>query len=168
MNFNSLEDLYTHELKDLYSAEKQILEALTEMENGATHPELKEAFKTHRTETENQVNRLEAICKDLNVTPQGKACEGIKGILKEGKEILNSTTDPDVCDAGLISAAQRVEHYEMAAYGSVRNFANRLGYTEHAKKLQETLDEEGNTDHKLTAIAENNVNTDATETNIRA
>ena len=161
MPIKSMEDLYVNELKDLYSAEKQILRALPRMAKAATHPELRQAFEEHITVTEEQVRRLETIFDDLGKAPRGKKCRGMEGLIEEGKEMLEEAEDDDVLDAGLIGAAQRVEHYEIAGYGTARTFAQELGYKEHARILQQTLDEEGETDKRLSAIAERRVNKDA-------
>jgi ferritin-like metal-binding protein YciE len=157
----SLEDLFIHELKDLYSAEKQILKALPQMAAAAEHQELKRAFEMHEKMTQDQVQRLDMIADDLGVKITGHTCKGIEGIIAEGNELIKAKADPDVRDAGLIGAAQRVEHYEMAGYGTARTFARRLGYDRAAELLQQTLDEEGNTDQQLTALAEAMINRDA-------
>ena len=167
MAIKSMEDLYVNELKDLYSAEKQILRALPRMAKAASHPELRQAFEEHVKVTEEQVRRLERIFDDLGKTPRGKKCVGMEGLIEEGKEMLNDAEEEDVLDAGLIGAAQRVEHYEIAGYGTARTFARELGYEEHARLLQQTLDEEGETDKRLTAIAERRVNKDAERQSMR-
>ena len=161
MPIKTMEDLYINELKDLYSAEKQILKALPRMAKAASHPELRQAFQEHVAVTEEQVRRLETIFDELGKAPRGKKCKGMEGLIEEGKEIMEEVEDEELLDAGLIGAAQRVEHYEIAGYGTARTFARELGYEEHAKILQQTLDEEGETDHRLTAIAEGRVNRDA-------
>ena len=161
MELDTLRDLYVEELKDLYSAEKQILKALPQMIRKATHPRLKKAFTTHERQTRAHVTRLERICAELEVSPRGKKCVGMEGLLQEGKELIQEKPEPDVLDAGLISAAQHVEHYEMAGYGTVRTYARQLGYDRQADLLQTTLDEEGDTDKLLTQIAETSVNLDA-------
>jgi ferritin-like metal-binding protein YciE len=157
----SLTKLYVHELQDLYSAEEQILEALPKMIENSKHPELKKGFQQHYQQTEQQRQRLEQIFSDLGEKPDGKFCKGMEGLLKEGKEIMQELKDSDVLDAGLISAAQHVEHYEIAGYGCARTYAHLLGLAEHAALLQRTLDEEGETDKKLTELAETVVNIDA-------
>jgi ferritin-like metal-binding protein YciE len=161
MPIESLQDLYIEELKDIYSAENQLIKALPRMAEGASHSNLRRAFETHLEETREHVARLETIFKDLEEKPSGKHCKGMEGLIEEGKEMLEEKADPDVRDAGLIGAAQRVEHYEMAAYGTVRTIALQLGLSEHADLLQRTLDEEGETDKKLTTLAETGVNKDA-------
>ncbi len=157
----NLQDLYVDELKDLYNAEQQILKALPKMAKAASSPELKDAFNQHLEQTREQVNRLDRIFRELGKTPRGKKCVGMQGIIEEGQEMLKEKAEPSVKDAGLISAAQRVEHYEMAGYGTVRTFANMLGYNDQAQALQTTLNEEGDTDHKLTQLAESMVNPEA-------
>ena len=161
MEMETLKDLYVEELKDLYSAENQILKALPKMIKAASHDDLKQAFTTHLKETEVHVQRIEQVCDDLGVSPKGKKCVGMEGLLKEGSELIREKPEPDVLDAGLIAAAQHVEHYEMAGYGCVRTYARQLGYESQADILQTTLDEEGDADKKLTMIAESAVNVDA-------
>jgi ferritin-like metal-binding protein YciE len=161
MELNTLKDLYIAELKDLYSAEKQIVKALPRMIKATRHPELKAAFVTHFNQTGEHVKRLEKICEELGVTPRGKKCVGMEGLLEEGRELIEEEPDDDVLDAGLISAAQHVEHYEMAGYGTVRTYARQLGYESQAELLQRTLDEEGETDHLLTDLAEARINIEA-------
>ncbi|HUP90418.1 MAG TPA: ferritin-like domain-containing protein [Longimicrobiales bacterium] len=161
MELDHLMNLYVEELKDVYSAEKQLLQALPKMASKAAHDELRVAFEDHEAITQEQVKRLETIFDDLKMAPGGKKCHGMEGLLKEGEEVMAEKADPDVLDAAMISAAQRVEHYEIAAYGTLRTYANQLGFKEHAQLLQKTLDEEGNTDKLLTNIAERRVNRDA-------
>ncbi|MGH7477271.1 MAG: ferritin-like domain-containing protein [Longimicrobiales bacterium] len=161
MALDSLEKLFVQELRDLYHAEKQILRALPRMAKATEHEELRGAFEQHRQQTAEHVGRLERIFGDLDVAVRGKQCKGMEGIIEEGKEILEEDADPDVRDAALIAAAQRVEHYEIAAYGTVRTYAERLGHDNAARLLQQTLDEEGETDKKLTQIAERVVNPEA-------
>ncbi len=161
MEMETLKDLLVEELKDLYSAEKQIIKGLEKMSKAANHPELKEAFKRHQVMTEKQVERLERVCADLDVSPRGKKCVGMEGLIEEAKDLISEKPDPDVLDAGLIAAAQHIEHYEMAGYGCARTYARQLGYTEQADLLQTTLDEEGNTDKLLTEIAERSINIEA-------
>ena len=158
---HNLQDLFLHELKDLYSAEQQILQALPKMAKATEHEELRTAFQEHEQMTRDQVKRLDTIADDLGYDLKGHKCKGIEGIIKEGEELLGSKADPDAMDAGLIGAAQRVEHYEIAGYGTARTFARRLGHDRAAELLQQTLDEEGQTDQRLTRIAESLVNQDA-------
>jgi ferritin-like metal-binding protein YciE len=154
MKMESLRDLYLDELKDLYSAENQILKALPKMAKAAASEDLRAAFEEHLEQTKVHVERLEQIFEGLEESPKGKRCKGMEGLIEEGKELLEEEAEPDVLDAGLISAAQRVEHYEMAGYGCVRTYARLLGEEEVAELLQQTLDEEGETDKKLTELAE--------------
>ena len=161
MELETLQDLYIEELKDLYSAENQILKALPRMIRKASHPQLKKAFTTHERQTRQQVARLERICKGLGVSPKGKKCVGMEGLIEEAKDLISENPEADVLDAGLIAAAQHVEHYEMAGYGCVRTYARLLGRDRDADLLQQTLDEEGETDKLLTQIAENGINIEA-------
>lgn len=161
MEMETLKDLYVEELKDLYSAENQIIKALPKMIKAASHNELKQAFTTHLKETQIHAQRLEQVCEKLGVSPKGKKCVGMEGLLKEGSELIKEKPEPDVLDAGLIAAAQHVEHYEMAGYGCCRTYARQLGYESQAEMLQATLDEEGNADKILTNIAESSVNIEA-------
>ncbi len=154
MEMDTLEELYVDELKDLWSAEKQILKALPKMIKAASSRELKQGFRAHERQTREQVRRLERILKSLDASPRGKKCVGMEGLLKEGAELINERPEADVLDAGLISAAQHVEHYEMAGYGTVRTWAKLLGHRDHAGLLQQTLDEEKDTDKKLSRLAE--------------
>lgn len=153
MKADSIEKLFIEELKDLYSAENQITKALPKMANAATSKDLKKAFETHLRETEGQIERLIQICNIMGTNPKGKSCEGMKGVLEEGASMMKEAEEGDVRDAAMISAAQRVEHYEMAAYGTVRTYAELLGQTQCAKLLDETLEEEKAADQKLTSIA---------------
>jgi len=157
----TLEKLYINELRDLYSAENQLLKALPKMAKGASSAELKEAFENHLAETETHVERLEQIFKDLEENPKGKTCHGMKGLIEEGSEILEEEGEESVLDAGIIVAAQKVEHYEMAGYGSVRAFAQLLGQEEAAQLLQTTLDEESKANELLKQLAETTVNAEA-------
>ena len=155
-----LHDLFEDQIKDLYSAENQIIKALTKMAKNATNPQLRTAFERHLEETRNQVTRLEQIAEELDFSPKGKKCAGMEGLLEEGKEVMQEF-DEDTLDAGMIGAAQKVEHYEIAAYGTARAHAEMLGYTRAARLLQQTLDEEGRTDKKLSQLAESVVNVEA-------
>ncbi len=161
MALKNLQDLYVDELKDLYNAEQQVLKALPKMAKAASSAELKNAFNQHLEQTKEQVRRLDHIFEELGKAPRGKKCIGMRGIIEEGSELIKEKADPSVKDAGLISAAQRVEHYEMAGYGTVRTFAQMLGYDDQAQTLQQTLNEEGDTDHKLTQLAETMINPEA-------
>ena len=162
MNMDTLRDMFVEELKDLYNAEHQLLKALPKMAKAATSTELKRAFESHLKETEGQVDRLEQVFTSLDLSPKGKKCKAMEGLVEEGAEWMEEDADPDVMDAGLIAAAQRVEHYEMAGYGCVRTYAQLLGETKAAALLQKTLDEEGAADKKLTKLAEQ-INVEAME-----
>ena len=161
MALENLQQLYVEQLRDLYSAENQILEALPSMAERAVHPELKQGFEIHRRQTEEQVRRLEQIADALGEKISGETCEGMKGLIKEGQKMMKERGSDDVRDAALIAAAQRVEHYEIAGYGCARTYARLLGREQDARLLQTTLDEEGDTDQKLTGLAERVVNIDA-------
>jgi ferritin-like metal-binding protein YciE len=155
-----LPDLFEDQIKDLYSAENQIIKALPKMAKSATNPQLRVAFERHLEETRNQATRLEQIAEELEFSPKGKKCAGMEGLIEEGKEVMSEFED-DTLDAGMIGAAQKVEHYEIAAYGTARAHAQLLGYTKAARLLQQTLDEEGRTDKKLSQLAEAIVNVEA-------
>jgi ferritin-like metal-binding protein YciE len=154
MKLKSLHDVYVHELKDLYSAEKQITEALPQMVEAASDKSLKDAFSHHLKQTQTHLQRVRQILDEIDVNPGNIKCEGMEGLLKEGEDVIKTAGGRAAKDAALISAAQRVEHYEMAAYGSARTYANLLGYSDAANMLQKTLDEEGAADKKLTELAE--------------
>ncbi len=164
MSLKSLDDLFVNELRDLYNAENQLLKALPKMSKAATAPDLKAAFESHLTETEGHVTRLEQIFEELGKSPKGKTCHAMKGLLEEGSEVIEENAEDHVRDAALIAAAQRVEHYEMAGYGTVATFAHILGQTQAERLLRETLKEEGAADKKLTSIAESTVNASAIAT----
>lgn len=153
-----MKQLFTHELQDLYSGEAQIIDALPKMIEAASTPELKKAFDKHLEETKEHARRLDQIAQMLNIEIDKGTCKGMEGIIREGKEIIGGDSDPRVKDAALIIAAQRVEHYEIAAYGSARTHAEELGYTDIARILQTTLDEEGATDKTLSSMAMKKVN----------
>jgi ferritin-like metal-binding protein YciE len=161
MKLETFHDLYVAELKDLYSAEHQILKALPKMAKATSAPQLAKALTDHLAQTKEQVVRLEKIFKMLEVSPKGKTCKAMEGLLEEGKEVVSEDADPSVRDAAIIAAAQRVEHYEMAGYGCVRTFAHLLGDEQAADLLQKTLDEEGAADKKLTKLAETVINVEA-------
>ena len=158
MELETLKDLYILELKDLYSAEKQIVKALPKMVKAASNAELKAGFQGHLEETREHVVRLEKVLASHGQTTRGPKCKGMEGVLKEGEEMIEEEADEEVRDAGLIAAAQRVEHYEMAGYGCARTYAEVLGDKEGAKVLQRTLDEEGATDKKLSKLAKSTIN----------
>lgn len=161
MALQTLEDLFLEDLKDLYNAENQILKALPRMAKKASAPELRRAFEVHLKQTEAQVQRLERVFSTLDEKAKGKTCKGMQGLIEEGKEKMSEDIEDDVLDAALIAAAQKVEHYEIAAYGTLRTYAEMLGNQPAAKLLQQTLDEEGQTDKKLTQLAEQLVNVEA-------
>jgi ferritin-like metal-binding protein YciE len=158
MELKNLRDLFMHEIRDLYSCERQVLDALPQMEARASSPDLKRAFHDHIEQTRAQARRLEEFFTTAGENPGGVSCEGIKGIIAEGRDMMQSASDPDVCDAGLIGAAQRVEHYEMAGYGCARSYAQTLGEDTFAKVLGDTLTEEKRADRRLTELAEERVN----------
>ena len=158
---NPLEELLIDELKDLNNAENQLVKALPKMAKAASAPELKRAFERHLEETKRQVERLDQIGQALDIRMTGKKCKGMEGLIEEGKEVMEEDFDENAMDAGLIGAAQKVEHYEIAGYGTARTHAELLGYTKAAKLLQQTLDEEANTDKKLTQLAESIINVEA-------
>ena len=161
MKLESLQDLLVDQLKDLYSAENQIIKALPKMAKAASSSELREGFQEHLEQTKNHAKRLEQICEQLDVTPKGKKCQAAEGLIEEGKELIEEDAEAAVTDAGLICAAQKVEHYEIATYGCVRTWAEQLGLHDVAQLLQETLDEEKETNEKLTQLAESMVNQEA-------
>jgi ferritin-like metal-binding protein YciE len=154
MNSNALKSLYIDELKDLYSAENQLIKALPKMAKAATSPELKKGFEEHLEQTREHARRLELICKSLGESPKGKKCKGMEGLIEEGSERIEEDPGDEELDAGLIAAAQRVEHYEIAGYGCVRTYAELLDEGDAASLLEETLEEEKETDQKLTGLAE--------------
>lgn len=161
MSLDTLEKLYINELRDLYSAENQLLKALPKMAKAASSEELSDAFEKHLEQTKGHVERLEQIFKQLDENPKGKTCHGMKGLIEEGSEILEEDGEDSVLDAGIIVAAQKVEHYEIASYGSVRTFANLLGQDEAVSLLQSTLDEESEANELLNQLAEGIVNPEA-------
>ena len=165
MKLRNLKDLLLDQLKDLYSAEEQLIKALPKMAKASTSPELREAFQNHLGETEGQLKRLKEVFTKLGSRAEAKLCKAMEGLIKEGDEILKQkgSANPAVLDAGLIAAAQKVEHYEIGSYGTARSFAKLLGEDEAAELLQETLDEEGEADKTLTTIAENSINIEAAE-----
>jgi len=161
LEFNSLEDLFVTQLEDLYDAEHRIIRALPKMSEAAHARDLKQAFDQHLAQTRGHVDRLDRIFREINKTPERETCEAMIGLLREGEEMIDSKGDPDVRDAALIAAAQRVEHYEIAGYGTARSMAKHLGHAEAERLLGETLEEEKSTDVKLTEIAETQVNVHA-------
>jgi ferritin-like metal-binding protein YciE len=158
MELETLQDLYYHELKDLYSAERQLTQALPKMAKAAANEQLAAGFKEHLEQTKEHVQRLEKILSSHAQSTRGPKCKGMEGIVAEGAEMIEEEADPEVKDAGLIAAAQRVEHYEMAGYGTVRTYAGLLGDKEGEELLQKTLSEEDATDKKLTQLAKSMIN----------
>jgi len=161
MTLDSLEALFIDQLKDLYSAENQLLKALPKMAKAATNPKLRQGFEKHAQQTQKQAERLEQIFKELDISGKGKKCVAMEGLIAEGKELMEEDAEPEVLDAGLIAAAQKVEHYEIASYGTARTYASVLGMDKAARLLQQTLEEEKETDQKLTELAENGINIEA-------
>ncbi|MCE5268324.1 MAG: ferritin-like domain-containing protein [Planctomycetaceae bacterium] len=161
MRLKDMHALFIHELKDLYSAEKQLTKALPKMAKAASNEELRRAFEEHAQETESQFGRLEEMFENLDAAPRGAKCPAMEGLVEEAKELLEEEADPHVLDAALICAAQRVEHYEIAGYGCLRALAEQLGMREVASTLQETLDEEKKTNERLTKLALSEVNEEA-------
>ncbi len=161
MKLKSLEDLLVKELRDLYSAEKQLIRALPKMAKGAHSEALRDAINEHLEVTKNQAERLEKVFEMLDVSSRGPKCAAMEGLVEEGSEMLEEDGDEAVIDAGIIASAQRVEHYEIAGYGVARTFARLLGHNKVADLLQTTLDEEGETDRKLTELAESEINVEA-------
>lgn len=164
MKLKSMEDLFKMELMDIYSAEKQVLKALPKMSKAAFTPELKQSFEQHIEETQQQIQRIEKIFEQMGEKAKAQTCKGMEGLIEEGQEVLKEAADEKVRDAGLIGAAQRVEHYEMAAYGCLRTYAKLLGIREAASLAEKTLEEEKKTDKKLTELAERIVNREAADT----
>jgi ferritin-like metal-binding protein YciE len=162
IKLESVKDLLIAELRDLHDAEEQLVEALPKMAEAASSTELKNAFNHHLEETRKHVTRLDDVFRSLDEKASGETCEAMKGLIKEGEEFIHAKAQPDVRDVGLIGAAQRVEHYEMAGYGTARTLAKRLGLHGIAENLQKTLQEEKAADEKLTAVAESDVNVSAT------
>ncbi|WP_419213815.1 ferritin-like domain-containing protein [Maribacter sp. X9] len=157
----NLNDLFEHQIKDLYSAETQLIKALPKMIKNSSDEKLKEAFKNHLEETKNQKERLEKICKELGIKPTGEKCKAMEGLIKEAESFIEEAEDDSVMDAGLIAEAQRVEHYEISGYGTAVRYAKELGHKNIAAKLQETLDEEYNADNKLDKLAQGRLNKEA-------
>lgn len=157
----NLSDLFEHQLKDLYSAESQLIKALPNMAKNASDSKLKKAIENHLEETKEQKQRLKEVCDELGIKPTGEECKAMKGLIEEAESFLKEKADDDVKDAGIIAEAQRVEHYEISAYGTVVRYAKELGHKEIAKKLQKTLDEEQKADTDLNKMAEGRLNKEA-------
>ena len=161
LEFNNFQDLFVAQLEDLYDAEKRLTDALPKMAEAANSSQLKQALREHLTETQGHVSRLEQIFREVNKEPKRETCQAMKGLISEGEDLIKAKGDPDVKDAALIAGAQRVEHYEISGYGTARAFARRLGFTQAANLLQQTLQEEKAADEKLNSIAEASVNVQA-------
>lgn len=161
MELKNLQDLFLDTLKDTYDAEHQITKALPKMAKAANNAELKKGFESHLKQTEEHIKRLEQVFEGMGKKATRKTCKGMKGLLEEGDEIMKEEGEPEVLDAGLIAAAQKVEHYEISAYGTLNSYANLMGESNAAKLFQQTLDEERQTDEKLTKLAESTVNLQA-------
>lgn len=161
MALKTLDDLFVHFLRDIYYAEKQVLKTLPKMARKADSPELREAFEHHRDETEGQIERIEKVFEMLDLKPRGVTCDAIEGILDEGKEIMSEAQTPEALDAGMIAAAQSVEHYEITRYGTLIAWAEQLGKKDAAKLLKENLDQESAADSKLTDLAVSALNSEA-------
>ncbi len=160
MKMQNLQDVLNDELKDIYSAENQMIKALPKMAKAA-QGDLRTAFEEHLQQTRTHAQRIEQVCNELNITPKGKKCMGMQGLIEEGSEVLQAKGDEQAMEAALIGAAQRVEHYEIAAYGTASTHARQLGYDNAARLLDQTLQEEKNTDQRLTQLAENEINPQA-------
>ena len=163
MEMENLQELMIEELRDIYNAETQLTKAMPRMAKKASNPQLKKAFETHLRETEGHVDRLKKIFDKLGKKPTGKKCAAMEGLIEEGKDMMGEDMEDDVMDAALISAAQKIEHYEIASYGTVRTWAQQMGDSETARLLQQTLDEEGKTDKLLTEMAESTINIEAAQ-----
>lgn len=157
----NLKDLFEHQLKDLYSAETQLIEALPKMVKTAKDSKLKKAFESHLEETKEHQKRIKEVCDELGIKPTGEECKAMKGLVKEAEEFIKEDADEDVKDAGLIAEAQRVEHYEISGYGTAVRYAKELGHDDIAKKLKKTLDQEYGADEKLNKLAEGRLNKEA-------
>ena len=163
MKMETLQELYVEQLRDMFDAENQLMKALPKMAKEATNEELKAAFEHHLEQTEEQISRLERVFEELGEKPKGHKCKAMLGLIEEGKELMEEDADEDVMDAGLICAAQKIEHYEIATYGCLRTYAEMLGFDEQADLLQESLDEEKDTDENLTELAVSCINLEAEE-----
>jgi ferritin-like metal-binding protein YciE len=158
MKIESMEDLFLEQIEDLYDAEQRLVKALPKMAEAATSPALRQAFESHLGETKGHVTRLEQVFQAIQKKPKSQTCDAMKGLIEEGEDLVSNTDQSPVRDAGLIASANRVEHYEIAAYGSVQAFAKTLGITEAVRLLETTLNEEKKADEKLTKLAESSVN----------
>jgi ferritin-like metal-binding protein YciE len=165
LKLTSLHDLFIDHLKDIHNAEKQVMQALPKMAKAAKSDQVRQAFEQHLEMTKGQVDRLERVFEMMGTSPGRKKCLGMQGLIQETEEFMGEDVDPSVMDAGLIANAQKVEHYEISAYGTVRSYAQMMGHNEAAKLLQQTLDEESRTDEMLTRLAETSANVKAEEKN---
>jgi len=163
MQMENLQDLLKEDLKDVYNAENQLIKALPKMAKNATNPQLKEAIQTHLEETKEQVERLEQVMEMLGMPARGKTCKAMQGLLEEGKEVMDEDAEDDVMDAALIGAAQKVEHYEIATYGTLCTYADLLGLKDAKRLLGQNLEEEKKTDQLLTELAESVINLEAAD-----
>jgi ferritin-like metal-binding protein YciE len=163
MKRHTLQDLFIEELRDMYDAERQLVKSLPKMAKAAGNEQLRQGFEQHLTETERQVNRLEQVFDMVGQRARGKSCEAMKGLVEEGKQIMDREDDTEVRDAGLIAAAQKVEHYEIASYGCLCTWAQQLGFRDAQRLLHDSLEEEKRTDEKLTELAESHVNISASK-----
>ena len=161
MKIESMEDLFLAEIEDLYDCEKRLTKALPKMAKASTSPQLRQAFESHLQETQGHVERLERVFSEMGKQPKAETCQAIKGLIEEGEEMISNTDQSPLRDAGIIAAANRVGHYEMAAYGSARSFAQTLGLTSAVSLLEQTLEEEKKADKKLTQLAETKINDEA-------
>ncbi|MFA9477045.1 ferritin-like domain-containing protein [Phycisphaerales bacterium AB-hyl4] len=159
--FRSMDDLFVQQLQDIYDAETRLVPALHKMAEASTSPGLKQAFEEHQRQTEGHISRLEQVFRQCELEPKRETCQAMKGLIAEGDEMISAKGDEKVRDAAMIAAAQRVEHYEIASYGTLRTLAKHLGRQDCAQLLQQTLDEEGETDKKLTSLAEDEINPQA-------
>ncbi len=161
MKIETMEDLFLEQIEDLYDAEQRLVKALPKMAEASTSPELRQAIESHLGETKGHVTRLEQVFQFLRKKPKGQTCDAMKGLIEEGEDVISNIDQSPLRDAGLIAAANRVEHYEIAAYGSARTFAKTLGLREAVSLLEQTLNEEKNADTKLTTLAESKINAEA-------
>lgn len=161
MKIENMEELFLAEIEDLYDCEKRLTKALPKMAKASTSPELRQAFESHLQETQGHVERLEKVFSEMGKKPKAEACEAIKGLIEEGEQMISNTEHSPLRDAGIIAAANRVEHYEIAAYGSARTFAQTLGLKSAVTLLEQTLEEEKKADKKLTQLAETMINHEA-------
>ncbi len=168
MSLDTLHDLFEDELRDVLSAEKQLLKALPKMAKAASHEDLVSAFEEHLQQTQTHVERLEKVFEFLELTPRAKKCKAMEGLIEEGSDLMEEDAEPEVKDAALIAAAQKVEHYEIATYGTLATWARQLGHEDAAELLEETLHEEKDTDMKLTQLAETGINASAEEAEAEA